>query len=53
VTLCKTKRPPEPVYATRFFAVLSESVSQSTLVQYFQHQWQGWNITRQQTVRGD
>ena len=53
VTLCKTKRPPEPVYATRFFAVLSESVSQSTLVQYFQHQWQGWNITRQQTVRGN
>ena len=39
---CKLKQPPEPVHATRFFAVISESVSQSTLVQYFQHQWQGW-----------
>jgi len=42
VRLCKAKLAPEPVYATRFFAVLSESVNQSTLVQYFQHQWQGW-----------
>ena len=39
---CKPKRPLEPVHATRFFTVISESVSQSTLVQYFQHQWQGW-----------
>ncbi|WP_312951418.1 divergent polysaccharide deacetylase family protein [Superficieibacter sp.] len=43
VKLCKPKQKPEPVYATRFFAVLGESISQSTLVQYFQHQWQGWN----------
>ncbi|MBN4743020.1 divergent polysaccharide deacetylase family protein, partial [Escherichia coli] len=39
---CTLKQPPEPVHATRFFTVISESVSQSTLVQYFQHQWQGW-----------
>jgi len=43
VKLCKPKQKTEPVYATRFFGVLSESISQSTLVQYFQHQWQGWN----------
>ncbi|POP45317.1 hypothetical protein CHU32_12940 [Superficieibacter electus] len=43
VKLCKSKQKTEPVYATRFFSVLSESISQSTLVQYFQHQWQGWN----------
>ena len=42
VKRCVPKHAPEPVYATRFFAVISESVSQSTLVQYFQHQWQGW-----------
>lgn len=43
IKLCKPKQKTEPVYATRFFSVLSESISQSTLVQYFQHQWQGWN----------
>ena len=43
VKLCKPKQKTEPVYATRFFSVLGESISQSTLVQYFQHQWQGWN----------
>ncbi|WP_072170895.1 divergent polysaccharide deacetylase family protein [Trabulsiella odontotermitis] len=43
VKLCKAKKPPEPVYATRFFTVIGESISQSTLVQYYQHQWQGWN----------
>lgn len=42
VKLCKPKQPPEPVYATRFFSVISESVSQSNVVAYFQHQWQGW-----------
>ncbi|KFC00026.1 putative polysaccharide deacetylase [Trabulsiella guamensis ATCC 49490] len=42
VKLCKAKKPPEPVYATRFFTVIGESISQSTLVQYYQHQWQGW-----------
>ncbi|HCR7102326.1 TPA: divergent polysaccharide deacetylase family protein, partial [Shigella flexneri] len=38
----KPKKPIEPVYANRFFEVLSESISQSTLIVYFQHQWQGW-----------
>ncbi len=42
VKLCKPKKPLEPVYANRFFEVLSESISQSTLIVYFQHQWQGW-----------
>lgn len=42
VNLCKPKKPLEPVYANRFFEVLSESISQSTLIVYFQHQWQGW-----------
>ncbi|WHP31455.1 divergent polysaccharide deacetylase family protein [Trabulsiella odontotermitis] len=43
VKLCKAKKPPEPVYATRFFTVIGESISQSTLVQYYQHQWRGWD----------
>lgn len=42
VKRCVPKHAPEPVYATRFFSVIGESMSQSTLVQYFQHQWQGW-----------
>ncbi|MFN1129906.1 divergent polysaccharide deacetylase family protein [Lelliottia nimipressuralis] len=42
VQICKPKQPPEPVYATRFFTVIGESISQSSLVIYFQHQWQGW-----------
>lgn len=42
VTICKPKQPLEPVYATRFFSVIGESVSQSSLVKYMQHQWQGW-----------
>lgn len=42
VTLCKPKQPLEPVYATRFFSVIGESVGQSSLVKYVQHQWQGW-----------
>ena len=39
---CKPKGTPEPVYAGRFFSVLSDSISRSMLVNYFQHQWQGW-----------
>jgi hypothetical protein len=31
------------VYASRFFSVLSESISHSTLVQYYQLKWQGWD----------
>ncbi|POZ14703.1 hypothetical protein C3Z09_16875 [Lelliottia aquatilis] len=42
VKICKPKQPPEPVYATRFFTVIGHSVIQSSLVTYFQHQWQGW-----------
>ncbi|EOL8945251.1 divergent polysaccharide deacetylase family protein [Cronobacter dublinensis] len=42
VKLCKPKKQPEPVYATRFFTVISESVSESAVVSYFRHQWQGW-----------
>jgi hypothetical protein len=43
VTLCKPKQPQQPVYASRFFDVLSDSISHSTLVQYMQLQWQGWD----------
>ena len=42
VKRCVPKHPPEPVYATRFFSVIGESVSNSTLVKYVQQQWQGW-----------
>ena len=42
VTLCAPKQPPEPVYMSRYFSVLGESISQSTLVKYVQLQWQGW-----------
>ena len=40
--LCKPKKPIEPVYASRFFDVLGDSISNSTLVQYMTLQWQGW-----------
>lgn len=49
VKLCKPKKAPERVYATRFFSVLSESISESPLVKYVQGQWQGWGKARQQT----
>lgn len=42
VKLCKPKQPLEPIYASRFFTVLGESITQSTLVQYMRLQWQGW-----------
>lgn len=42
VTLCAPKQPPEPVYVTRYFSVIGESISQSSLVKYVQLQWQGW-----------
>jgi hypothetical protein len=35
VKYCKPKRPLEPVNASRFFTILSESISQSALVQYY------------------
>ncbi len=43
VKYCKPKRPLEPVNASRFFNILSESISQSALVQYYQLKWQGWD----------
>ncbi|MCU6677956.1 divergent polysaccharide deacetylase family protein [Leclercia tamurae] len=42
VTLCAPKQPPEPVYVTRYFSVIGESISQSSLMKYVQLQWQGW-----------
>ncbi len=48
VKLCKPKKAPERVDATRFFSVLSESISESPLVKYVQGQWQGWGKARQQ-----
>lgn len=42
VKRCVPKHPPKPVYATRFFSVIGESLSNSTLVKYVQQQWQGW-----------
>jgi len=48
VKLCKPKTAPERVDATRFFSVLSESISESPLVKYVQGQWQGWGKARQQ-----
>jgi polysaccharide deacetylase 2 family uncharacterized protein YibQ len=41
--LCKPKKPLEPVYATTYFAVLSDSIGESTLVKYMKNQWQGWD----------
>lgn len=46
VTLCTPAQPPEPVYVTRYFSVIGESISQSTLVKYVQLQWQGWGKKR-------
>jgi polysaccharide deacetylase 2 family uncharacterized protein YibQ len=43
VKLCKPKQPQQPVYASRFFTVLGDSITHSTLVQYMQLQWQGWD----------
>lgn len=42
VKRCVPKQPLEPVYATRFFSVIGDSISNSTLVNYVQQQWQGW-----------
>ena len=42
VKRCVPKQPLEPVYATRFFSVIGDSISNSTLVKYVQQQWQGW-----------
>lgn len=43
VKFCKLQHPPEPVNASRFFSILSESISQSPLVQYYLLKWQGWD----------
>lgn len=42
VKICNSKKPPEPVYATRYFSVIGESISQSSLTTYIVNQWQGW-----------
>ena len=36
------KQPLAPVPTSRFFSVISESISESALVSYYRHQWQGW-----------
>ncbi|MGK9174736.1 divergent polysaccharide deacetylase family protein [Yokenella regensburgei] len=46
VNVCPTKRAPEPVYAGHFFAVVKESIGESTLMKYFTNQWQGWGHSR-------
>ncbi|MBV4414266.1 divergent polysaccharide deacetylase family protein [Enterobacteriaceae bacterium YMB-R22] len=46
VKLCRAKYPPVPVNATRFFSVISDSISESMLVKYLQLQWQGWDKPR-------
>ena len=43
VKSCKPKRPLEPVNASRFFTILSDSISQSALIQYYRLKWQGWD----------
>jgi hypothetical protein len=43
VKQCTSPHPPEPVNASRFFSILSESISHSPLVQYYQLKWQGWD----------
>lgn len=45
VKICQSKTPPEPVYASRYFTVIGESISQSGVVKYFVNQWQGWKET--------
>ncbi|MDW2744472.1 divergent polysaccharide deacetylase family protein [Atlantibacter subterraneus] len=42
VKFCNSKKPPEPVYATRYFSVIGESISQSGMAKYLVNQWQGW-----------
>ena len=42
---CKPKRPLEPVNASRFFTILSDSISQSALIQYYRLKWQGWDLS--------
>ncbi len=46
VKQCRVKHLPEPVNASRFFTILRESISESTLVKYYQLQWQGWDNPR-------
>ncbi len=42
IATCRSKQPVQAISNARFFTILSESISQSTLVQYVRHQWQGW-----------
>ncbi len=47
VKSCKPKRPLEPVNASRFFTILSDSISQSALIQYYRPQMAGLGQPRQ------
>jgi len=42
VKLCQPKQTLAPVPAGRFFNIIGESISESALVSYYRHQWQGW-----------
>jgi polysaccharide deacetylase 2 family uncharacterized protein YibQ len=42
VKLCKAPHKPQPVYASYFFTVVKDSISESTLVKYVTNEWQGW-----------
>ncbi len=52
VKSCKPKRPLEPVNASRFFTILSDSISQSALIQYYRLKWQGWDNPGNYTTSG-
>lgn len=43
--VCHTRKPLAPVTAAHFFVVLQDSISQSPLMSWFHHQWQGWGQT--------
>ncbi|STT29919.1 polysaccharide deacetylase family protein [Klebsiella pneumoniae] len=47
VKSCKPKRPLEPVNASRFFTILSDSISQSALIQYYRLKMAGLGQPRQ------
>ncbi|SQC09262.1 polysaccharide deacetylase family protein [Klebsiella pneumoniae] len=52
VKSCKPKRPLEPVNASRFFTILSDSISQSALIQYYSPQMAGLGQPRQLDYSG-
>ncbi|WP_058913693.1 divergent polysaccharide deacetylase family protein [Entomohabitans teleogrylli] len=46
VKVCRPEQPLQPVYASRFFETVGESIARSNLVNYFRNQWQGWEQSR-------